>query len=159
MQDPHCIFCKILSGAIPCTPILETANTLAFLDINPIEKGHILVIPKRHWSSLLTIPTHAPEDAACFQELMAVVQLLAKATQDIGASGVNILQCNGESAGQTVSHLHFHVIPRYPSSKTPPQWTSGLGQYASPEEREQFASQLAQVAKQRLSQEGLLSHE
>jgi histidine triad (HIT) family protein len=103
-----CIFCKLVAGEIPSTRVYEDEETLAFLDIAPIVEGHTLVIPKTHVDPLMA----ATDDtlAACIKTVKRVAQALIVA---LGADGVNIHQANGESAGQVVPHLHFHVIPRF----------------------------------------------
>jgi histidine triad (HIT) family protein len=108
MADPDCIFCKILAGELPSTRIDEDERTIAFMDINPASRGHALVIPKAHSRDLLEI---APEDlVAC----SAAAQRLAGTVKDrLGADGVNLLNCCGSAAWQTVFHFHIHVIPRY----------------------------------------------
>ena len=105
--DPNNIFAKVLRGEIPCHKIYEDEDTLAFLDIMPRTEGHALVITKEKARDLFDIK---PEALA---KLMAVVQKLApKIQQAIGAEGVLIQQFNGAAAGQTVFHLHVHIIPR-----------------------------------------------
>lgn len=102
-----CVFCAIAAGEIPSFKIYEDDLVLAYLDINPFTKGHTLVIPKAHSEGLLDTP------AAKLGEIMARVQKVAahiKAT--LPCEGFNILQNNGEAAGQTVKHLHFHIVPR-----------------------------------------------
>jgi len=138
-MDPSCIFCRIVAGEIPAVTILETDEALAFLDINPIEKGHVLVIPKIHFPTLL----ETPDATAC--HTMVVVRRIAAALMATGAEGVNVLQSNFACAGQEVPHLHFHVIPRT-SVSNPRSWASGAGRYASSEERDQFASRLRDAA-------------
>jgi histidine triad (HIT) family protein len=105
--DPDNIFAKILRGEIPCHKIYEDEDTLAFLDIMPRTEGHVLVITKEKARDLFDIK---PEALA---KLMAVVQKLAPKIQEaIGAEGVLIQQFNGAAAGQTVFHLHVHILPR-----------------------------------------------
>jgi len=105
--DPDNIFAKILRGEIPCHKIHEDENTLAFLDIMPRSEGHALVITKEKARDLFDIK---PEALA---RLMAVVQKLAPKIQEaMGAEGVLIQQFNGVAAGQTVFHLHVHIVPR-----------------------------------------------
>ena len=105
--DPDNIFAKILRGDIPCHKIHEDENTLAFLDIMPRSEGHALVITKEKARDLFDIK---PEALA---RLMAVVQKLAPKIQEaMGAEGVLIQQFNGAAAGQTVFHLHVHIVPR-----------------------------------------------
>ncbi|MEQ6896117.1 HIT family protein [Microbacterium sp. KR10-403] len=103
-----CIFCAIVAGAAPSVIVAEDERTLAFMDINPASDGHLLVIPKAHSADLLDI---APEDLTAVT-LMA--QRLARdAVDEFGADGVNLLNCCGADAWQTVFHFHMHVIPRY----------------------------------------------
>jgi histidine triad (HIT) family protein len=105
--DPDNIFAKILRGEIPCHKIHEDENTLAFLDIMPRSEGHALVITKEKARDLFDIK---PEALA---RLMVVVQKLAPQIQEaMGAEGVLIQQFNGAAAGQTVFHLHVHIVPR-----------------------------------------------
>ena len=101
------IFAKVLRGEIPCHKLYEDDDTLAFLDIMPRTDGHALVITKEPAPDLFGI---LPEGLA---KIMAVVQKLAPKIKDaVGADGVLIQQFNGAAAGQTVFHLHFHIIPR-----------------------------------------------
>ena len=107
MNDPNCIFCKIVAGQIPSIKIYEDADVLAFMDIGPIVKGHALVIPKAHYNPLAA----TPDDVLA--KVIAVVRRVAQALQDgLGADGVNVHQANGAAAGQVVPHVHFHVIPK-----------------------------------------------
>lgn len=103
-----CIFCMIIDGKIPAAKIYEDETVLAFLDINPVIPGHSLVVPKQHCSSIWS----APEEvlAACGRGIKKV----SKAVLDgMNAEGLNVLQNNGEVAGQEIEHLHFHLIPRH----------------------------------------------
>ncbi len=105
--DPDNIFAKMLKGQIPCHKVYEDEDTLAFLDIMPRSEGHTLVIPKAETENLFDV---SPEVLA---KTMAVVQKLAPKIRDaVGADGVLIQQFNGAAAGQTVFHLHFHIVPR-----------------------------------------------
>jgi histidine triad (HIT) family protein len=108
MHDPDCLFCKIASGEIPATRVREDERTIAFMDINPATRGHVLVIPREHAADLLEI---GDEDlAAC---LLAARELAQRAKDRLGADGVNLLNSCGRDAWQTVFHFHVHVIPRY----------------------------------------------
>ena len=131
-----CVFCKIIAGEIPATKVFENESVFAFLDINPIEKGHLLVVPKRHCEFL----EEAPPDDLC--ELISAVQKLTRAVRTF-ASGANVMQNNGKSAGQEVPHLHFHVIPRY--GTIPFTWKSGAAKYGSDAERDEFAGKIKAV--------------
>ena len=103
----NCIFCAIAAGEIPSFKIYEDDIALAYLDINPFSEGHTLVIPKAHATGLLD----AGDDllAALIARVKKVADHLKEA---LGADGFNILQNNGAAAGQTVPHLHFHIVPR-----------------------------------------------
>ena len=103
-----CLFCGIVAGDIPSVKVAEDETTYAFMDINPGSDGHLLVIPKRHAPDLLTID---PDDLAAVSR---TTQRVARAAvEEFGADGVNLLNCCGEQAWQTVFHFHFHVVPRY----------------------------------------------
>ena len=106
--DPDCLFCKIVAGEVPSTRVHEDERTIAFMDINPATRGHLLVIPREHATDLRDIP--AEDLHACLD----VGQRLARTMEDkLGADGVNLLNSCGRSAWQTVFHFHLHVIPRY----------------------------------------------
>ena len=106
--DPDCLFCKIVAGEIPSTRVDEDERTVAFMDINPATRGHLLVIPREHTRDLLEIDS---EDlAACAR----TAQTMARRVKDrLGAVGINLMNSCGQKAWQTVFHFHVHVIPRY----------------------------------------------
>jgi histidine triad (HIT) family protein len=106
-SDPNCIFCKIIAGEIPCFKLFEDAETLAFMDINPVHDGHALVIPKAHSTNVFLI---APEDFAAAARTAAKIAKAVNAA--VQADGINLMQANGEGAGQSVGHVHLHIIPR-----------------------------------------------
>ena len=106
-SDPNCIFCKIVKGEIPSVKLYEDAETLAFMDINPVHDGHCLVIPKAHSATVFEID---PEDFATAARATAKLARAVKAA--IPCDGVNLMQANGEGAGQSVGHLHLHILPR-----------------------------------------------
>jgi histidine triad (HIT) family protein len=102
-----CIFCKIIKGEIPSTKVYEDERVYAFMDINPIAKGHTLIIPKTHAGNLWEI---APED---LQAVHSASQTIAGALRKaLDAEGVACLQLNGRSVGQVVMHYHLHLVPR-----------------------------------------------
>lgn len=118
MRDESCIFCKIIAGMIPSFKIYEDEHTLAFLDIAPFEKGHLLVLPKHHAPMLQDLPLEA------LQSTIAVVQKLGHhLIKTLPCDGFNVLQNNGACATQTVPHVHFHLIPRH--NTTPICWIPG----------------------------------
>lgn len=102
-----CIFCKILKGELPCMKIYEDERTMAFLDIAKDVDGHILVIPKKHVTNILDA------DGETLSHVMNTVKKIgAHLTENCGYEGMNVLNANNECSGQTVFHLHIHVIPR-----------------------------------------------
>ena len=106
--DPDNIFAKILRGEIPCHAVYEDEHSLAFMDVMPQSEGHTLVIPKVPSRNILDA------DPTTFMWLLPAVQKIAKAAKKaFHANGVQIVQFNEAGAGQTVFHLHFHVIPTY----------------------------------------------
>jgi histidine triad (HIT) family protein len=108
VSDSDCIFCQIVAGEIPAQIVDETERTVAFMDISPGTRGHLLVIPRKHARDLLEIDG---EDLAA---TIAGAQKMARRVKErLGADGVNLLNSCGEAAWQTVFHFHVHVIPRY----------------------------------------------
>ncbi len=106
--DAQNIFAKILSGAIPSARVYEDDRTLAFMDAFPQSKGHTLVIPKVDACNLFDI------EPADLQNLIVETQRIARAVRDaLSPDGVRIMQFNGEAAGQTVFHIHFHILPMW----------------------------------------------
>ena len=104
----NCLFCAITAGEIPSFKVYEDEVVLAYLDINPFSEGHTLVVPKAHSAGLLDT------DDATLAAVVARVRKVAAHLKDVlGCDGFNIMQNNGEAAGQTVRHVHFHIVPRY----------------------------------------------
>ena len=102
-----CVFCDIVAGKIPSYKIYENEKTFAFLDIACDVYGHTLVIPKKHFENILDI------DKDTLSDVMETVQKVSKHyVEDCGFSGVNLINCTGKDAEQSVFHLHFHIIPR-----------------------------------------------
>ena len=108
MRDPDCLFCKIVDGEIPATRVHEDERTVAFMDINPATRGHLLVIPRAHAADLTEV---SPEDLSA--SAAAAQGLAVRVKEKLGADGVNLLNSCGRAAWQTVFHFHIHVIPRY----------------------------------------------
>ncbi len=103
-----CIFCKIINGDIPCAKVYENEHVFAFLDISQVSKGHTLVIPKVHKENVFEL---TPENAKhIFEAVPSIANAIKKEFNPIG---MNLLQNNGEQAGQSVFHFHLHLIPRY----------------------------------------------
>lgn len=103
-----CVFCEIVAGESPAVRVYEDQDTLAFMDIHPGTDGHLLVIPRRHSRDLLDIPA---EDLSAVA--LAAQRIARAVTAELGADGVNLLNCCGAEAWQTVYHFHLHVVPRY----------------------------------------------
>lgn len=103
-----CLFCKIISGEIPCTKVYEDATVLAFLDINPVNIGHTLVIPKAHHINLYETP-----DETLAQMSVIIKKLSIAIKSALGADGINIEMNNDSVAGQIIFHTHLHIVPRF----------------------------------------------
>ncbi len=108
MKDSQCIFCKLANGDIPTNTIYEDADFRIFLDASPATRGHALILPKEHYANLFELPEELAGKAIILAKKMAAVM-----KERFDCDGVNIVQNNGEAAGQTVFHFHMHIIPRY----------------------------------------------
>ena len=108
MKQDNCIFCKIISGEIPSFTIFEDEQFKVILDVAPAAKGHALIIPRRQYAHLYELPEDMAADA-----MRLARRMMTTMTQKLGCDGFNIVQNNGEVAGQTVFHFHMHLIPRY----------------------------------------------
>ncbi len=122
MRDPDCLFCKIIAGELPGTIVAEDERTVAFMDINPATRGHLLVVPRNHAANLLEIDD---EDLAA--TVLAAKRLAARISERLGADGVNLLNSCGPVAWQTVFHFHMHVIPRYADDPLQLPWRPAPG--------------------------------
>lgn len=120
MADENCVFCKIVAGEIPSTAVYEDEDFRAILDVNPAARGHVIILPKKHAANIFELEEE--EAAKIFPVAKKIASALMK-TYD--CDGINILQNNGEAAGQTVFHLHVHVIPRYYSDEVKIMWKPG----------------------------------
>ena len=119
-MNDNCIFCKIANGIIPSATLYEDADFRAILDIAPAHKGHTIILPKQHAANLFEI------DEETAGKLLPVAKKVAGAVKKVtGCDGINILQNNGEAAGQTVFHLHVHVVPRFEGDGILPVWPQG----------------------------------
>ena len=113
-----CIFCKIVDGQIPSTTIFEDENVKVILDIAPAAKGHAILLVKQHTANIFEL------DSELAGKIFSVVPKVATALkEELGCDGMNILQNNGEMAGQTVFHLHIHFIPRWKEDTIQIRWT------------------------------------
>jgi histidine triad (HIT) family protein len=115
--DADCIFCKIMAGEIPCFKLFEDDETLAFMDINPANEGHALVIPKEHAKDV-----YAVSDAAITATVTTAKKIAAAVDKTLSPDGLNLLQCNGPAAAQSVFHFHMHVLPRREGDELKLNW-------------------------------------
>jgi histidine triad (HIT) family protein len=122
MGEPDCIFCKIIAGELPALIVDEDERTIAFMDIAPATRGHALVIPRAHAADLMSID---PVDLQAVA--VAAQRLAARAGEQLGADGVNLLNACGAAAWQTVFHFHVHVIPRYDGDPLRLPWVPSAG--------------------------------
>ena len=114
-----CIFCKIVDDKIPSNKVYEDSNFIAFLDIKPLNKGHTLIIPKKHYETFNDIPSHLMEE---FMKKIQMVSIgVVKATD---AKGYNIYVNNHKTGGQEVPHVHFHILPRHEDDGISFSWPS-----------------------------------
>lgn len=120
MKDCNCIFCKIANGEIPSATIYEDDEFRAILDLGPASKGHALILPKNHFKDICEA-----DDATARKLFPLAAKIGAAMKQGLGADGFNVVQNNGSSAGQTVFHLHVHVIPRYVGGPNMVTWDPG----------------------------------
>ena len=112
MKDENCIFCKIANGGIPSATLYEDEDFRVILDLGPATRGHALILPKEHYANVIALPEEVTAKAFILAKKMA-----AKMMEVLHCDGVNVVQNNGEAAGQTVFHFHMHLIPRYLNAK------------------------------------------
>lgn len=120
MSETNCIFCKIAKGELPSTTLYENEDVRVIFDISPASKGHAIILPKEHAANLFECP-----DELAAKLLPVAKKVGAALKEELSCDGVNILQNNGEAAGQTVFHLHVHVIPRYADDAVNISWEHG----------------------------------
>ena len=116
----NCIFCKIANGEIPAATLYEDENFRVILDLGPASKGHALILPKTHAANIYEISDDMVAAAMVLAKKMAT-----RLTDVLKCDGFNIVQNNGEQAGQTVFHFHMHLIPRYKDDKVGITWEPG----------------------------------
>lgn len=120
MKDDNCIFCKLANGEIPTSTLCEDEDFRVILDMSPASKGHALIIPKEHYANLYELP-----DETAAKALILAKKMITKLTKVLECDGYNIVQNNGEAAGQTVFHFHVHLIPRYKDDQVGLGWKMG----------------------------------
>lgn len=134
MKDTNCIFCKIANGEILSKTLYEDDKFRVILDLGPASKGHALILPKEHYADLYELPEETAGEVMKLAKKMA-----AQMTQRLGCEGFNLVQNNGELAGQTVFHFHMHLIPRYRDDGQKIGWKP---QEATQEELEAIRAQI-----------------
>ena len=139
MKDSNCIFCKLASGEIPANTIYEDEQFRVILDAAPASRGHALILPKEHYANLYEIDEEVAGNA-----MKLAKRLVTKMTDALKCDGFNLVQNNGEVAGQTVFHFHMHIIPRYKDDGQVIGWNP---QESDPEVQAQLAAKIGQALK------------
>lgn len=136
-MDNDCIFCKIANGEIPSSTIYEDDLFRVILDLSPATKGHALILPKKHMANIFEM------DEETAKKVFVLASRIAKAMKEaLNCDGLNIVQNNGEIAGQTVFHFHMHIIPRYNDDGQQINWVPKTSEAA---ERDMIAEQIKNV--------------
>ena len=117
MKKDDCIFCKLANGDIPTKTVYEDAHFRAILDNGPATRGHTLILPKDHYTNLHDLP-----DETAGEIMKLAKRLAGTLTEKLCCDGLNLVQNNGECAGQSVFHFHLHLIPRYENDNALPLW-------------------------------------
>ena len=120
MRDDNCIFCKLANGEIPTATLYEDEDFRVILDASPAAKGHALILPKQHYANLYEL-----DDSVASKVLVLAKKMITKMTDILGCDVYNIVQNNGEAAGQTVFHFHMHLIPRSKGDEVGLGWKMG----------------------------------
>ena len=134
MKNDNCIFCKLANGDIPTATLYEDDDFRVILDAGPAAKGHALILPKEHYANLYEL-----DDALAAKVLVLAKKMITKLTALLNCDGYNIVQNNGEAAGQTVFHFHLHMIPRYKDDEVGLGWKMGT---LTDEDKEDILSRL-----------------
>ena len=137
MKKEDCIFCKIANGEIPSKTLYEDDKFRVILDLGPATKGHALILPKDHYKNLYELPEDCAADA-----IKLAKKMMTQMTEKLGCEGFNLVQNNGELAGQTVFHFHMHMIPRYQNDGQTIGWKPGE---PTQEELEEIRKQIVEA--------------
>ena len=121
-RDPDCIFCRIVAGEAPSFIIFEDDATFAFMDVNPANEGHALVVPREHASDVYTV-----SDEAIARTMVTAKKVAGAVARALNPDGLNLVQCNGPAAAQSVMHFHVHVLPRIEGDRLEMNWGLKLG--------------------------------
>ena len=139
MKKEDCIFCKIANGDIPSKTLYEDEDFRVILDLGPATKGHALILPKEHADNLYELP-----DETASKVFVLAKKLAMKMKEKLNCDGLNIVQNNGEVAGQSVFHFHIHIIPRYDEDDAHIKWTPGT---QDTEGLEKIAAKVKEILK------------
>ena len=134
MRKDNCIFCKIANGEIPSKTLYEDDRFRVILDLGPATKGHALILPKDHYADIFELPEQSAGDV-----MRVAKKMVLKMKEKLGCEGFNLVQNNGDLAGQTVFHFHMHLIPRYRADGQTIAWKP---QEVSDEELEEIKNQI-----------------
>lgn len=134
MVREDCIFCKIANGEIPAATVYEDEDFRVILDLGPAAKGHALILPKQHFADVCAL-----DEKTAAKILPLGAKLGTAMKKSLGCAGFNLVQNNGEAAGQTVFHFHMHVIPRYEGGPEMVTWVPGK---AVPEELAEISEEI-----------------
>ena len=140
MKDCNCVFCKIAGGEIPSTTLYEDEDFRVILDLGPAAKGHALLLPKEHYRDLFEL-----DDEIAAKVLVKAKRIAGRMKKALGADGFNLVQNNGEAAGQTVFHFHMHLIPRYRDDHAGILWEPGK---TTPEEMEEIQGRISSLQEE-----------
>ncbi|MDF2843844.1 MAG: hypothetical protein K0R00_2270 [Herbinix sp.] len=119
-MESNCIFCRIIAGEIPSATVYEDEDFKVIIDISPAAKGHLVILPKKHAANLFEL-----EEEVASKALLIAKKVAAAVKEELNCDGINLLQNNGEAAGQTVFHFHMHIIPRYQGDTVKMTWDKG----------------------------------
>ena len=134
MKKDDCIFCKLSNGDIPTNALYEDDVVKVIFDLNPASKGHVLILPKNHFDDIYSM-----DDATAAHVFQVAVKVAKAMKETLGCEGLNIVQNNGEIAGQTVFHFHMHLIPRYEGDGVGLTWKPGT---LTDEDREEILAKV-----------------
>lgn len=140
MKDCNCVFCKIAGGEIPSTTLYEDEDFRVILDLGPAARGHALLLPKEHYRDLFEL-----DDEIAAKVLVKAKRIAGRMKKALGADGFNLVQNNGEAAGQTVFHFHMHLIPRYRDDHAGILWEPGK---TTPEEMEEIQGRISSLQEE-----------
>lgn len=135
MKNDNCIFCKIANGEIPSNTVYEDDFCRVILDLSPAAKGHALILPKDHCKDLTELP-----EKDCGSALYLAGKIGSAMKKSLDCAGFNVVQNNGEAAGQTVFHFHMHIIPRYANGPQMVAWEPGTSE---PAEQAEIAAKIS----------------